>query len=689
LKAGGYTGHKLGVFIVRILFLLFGDSTGLWPRQAFGDFVRNRTNEDGSDLGIWLSHLFSVLDTIEPDRSNVLDEDLAAFPYVNGGLFAGHYEAPDTTRSMRDGLLSAATFDWSAISPAIFGSIFQEVMHDDRDAIGAHYTSEKNIMRVIEPLFLDELKTDLEECGSSPIKLRNFHERLASLTFFDPACGCGNFLVIAYRELRALETKALLRQSTKRGKLVVQRAFDLESRRKVSLSQFYGIEILEFPCRIAETAMYLMDHLANEDLSAAFGHNIVDLPLQAQIKVVTENALDMDWNDVIPSDQVSFVYGNPPFLGKKGRSEAQQADMVRVFGGERGTGELDYVTAWYEKMRTYVTLSTTRIAFVSTSSIVQGEQVSVLWPRLLDKDFEIGFAHRPFSWSSEARAAAVVAVVIVGMARTGAWKRKRIFEYPDPRGEPLETEVKNINAYLADYGNVYVRSRRTPLYDVPPARFGSMPNDHGSLILTSDEAAEIRATDPIAAKYIAPMVSTRQMLHGEERFCLWLEASTPADRKSSPELVKRIKAVRAHRLASTRAATRQLAEVPYLFAERRQPNSDYLCIPRHASENRRLLPMAFYPKIAIASDSTVSIEEADAYLFGVLQSSMFSLWLETVGGRLEDRLRFSIEVVYNTFPFPDPSTSRRAAVAAAAKAVLAARSAQGSTPLADLYDPDV
>jgi hypothetical protein len=684
LDATGYTGHQLRVFLVRLLFLLFGDSTGLWPRRAWADLIVNRTAEDGSDLGMWIGHLFSVLDTEVGARSTAIDDDLADFPYVNGGLFAERIEPPDTNRSIRARMLEATHFDWSQISPAVFGAMFQSIMdRQARRAIGAHYTSERNIMKVIEPLFLDELQSELAACGSSSRRLQNFLNKLGTLTFFDPACGCGNFLVIAYRELRRLESEALVRLHGH----VVQLTHGLEQWRTVQVDQFYGIEIEEFPARIAETAVYLVDHLENERLSKAFGQNLIDLPLEATATIAVGNALEMDWNSLIPDGPATYVYGNPPFIGKKARTPSQKEDMTRVFSGGRNTAELDYVAAWYEVARKYVRSTTSKVAFVSTSSIVQGEQVPILWPRLLDNNFELGFAHRPFSWSSEARGAAQVSVVIIGW-QWGKWTgTKRLFDYPDPKGQPIETSAKQINPYLADFPTLYVTGRRTPLGNVPKATFGSMPNDGGHLIFGDEEAEQLRA-DTHAAPFVRQLASTRQMLRNQKRWCLWLADSTANERRASAEICKRVDAVRAYRLESKRQATKQLADTPYLFGEIRQPTEPYLCIPRHTSENRNILPMLFMPSSVIASDSTIAIPGADEYLFGILQSSMFAVWLESIGGRLDGRLRFSVEVVYNTFPFPDASPTQRARIQEAAREVLAAREAEPESSLVDLYDPE-
>lgn len=680
LAETGYPLHELGVVTVRLLFLLFGDDAGLWPRNQFADFIRDRTSEDGSDLGLWLNRLFEVLDTPEGRRTSALDEDLAAFPYVNGGLFAERVVPTDTTRSTRTALLEACSFDWSQISPAIFGSIFQSIMDPAaRRKIGAHYTAERNIMKVIEPLFLDDVRAQLDDAGTSKVKLNRLHDHIGRLTFLDPACGCGNFLVIAYRELRRIELEILERLHPG----PVQQSIDLDAWRKVSVDQFFGIEISEFPCRIAETAMYLVDHLENERLGLRFGVNVVDLPLEATATIANTNALLIDWGDLLPGEECSFVLGNPPFIGKKARSAPQVADMKHVFGT---TTDLDYVAAWYAKTIEYLGDGDGRAAFVSTNSISQGEQVPKLWPLVFDAGYQIDFAHRTFKWVSEARGRAHVHCVIVGFSSQRKLQR-RIFDYPDIAGDPIERKVSSVNQYLSDGPAPFVQSRTQPLVPIAAASFGSMPNDEGNLLISEGQYEVLTDGGSDALRFVRPMVSARQMLSGERRFCLWLVGVPASEIRSSSYVRTQVEAVKRYREASTRPATRRLAATPQLFGEIRQPSVRYLCIPRHASETRTLVPMAFYDPDVIASDSTLFVAGADLVLFGILQSAMFNTWQRTVGGRIKSDLRVSVEMVYNTFPFPEPSPSQAAAIEAAAQEVLDIRESFEDLSLADLYDP--
>jgi len=685
LRAARYDEHALRELLTRILFCLFADDTDVWDRGLFHTYLARYTREDGMDLGPTLNYIFQILDMAPKDRP-VLDPDLAAFTYINGDLFEKTLPIPTCNEEIRTALLAACRFDWSIISPAIFGSMFQNVMTAaERRQLGAHYTSEPNILRTIGPLFLDDLWKELDAADTTPA-LNRFHDKLARLKFMDPACGCGNFLVIAYRELRKLEDETL-RRLAKRGAGGNQPAIGLNLLCKVKVDQFFGIEIEEWPALIARTALYLIDHICNRDVSAEFGQHYVRFPIPASPSIVIGNALQMDWSTLVTPGDL-FVFGNPPFVGKKARNADQQEDMRTIFDGATGTATLDYVAAWYQKAVEFSSTSHLKVAFVSTSSITQGEQVPILWQRLLDQGIDIGFAHRPFDWASEAKGPAHVQCVIIGFEDGGWSGKKRLFDYPDPQGEPVERAVKEINPYLVDAPVLLVEKRRSPLGGAPAASFGSMPNDGGFLLLSDEEAADLKKADPVAAAFLREMASTHQMLRSERRWCLWLADTTSAQRRSSPELRRRIESVRRYREKSTRAQTKQLAATPYLFGEIRQPTSNYLCAPRHVSENRTLLPMLFLPSTVIASDSTIAIPGADHYFFGVLQSAMFMAWLRAIGGKLDGRLRFSAEVVYNTFPFPSPSAKQKASIATAGKEVLAARASEPGSSLVDLYDPD-
>lgn len=688
LAATGYDPHALRVFVVRILFLLFGDDTGLWSRNQFADLMRDRTSDDGADLGMWITRLFSILDKHEDSRTTALDEDLAAFPYVNGDLFDEPLEPPDTTRSIRDRLLEASASDWSQISPAIFGSIFQSVTDPTRRrALGAHYTAESHILKLIRPLFLDELETELAACGKSKAKLRAFHHKLGELTFFDPACGCGNFLVIAYRELRRLEREVLERLHA--GD--VQMTTDLTGWRQVSLDQFFGIELEEFPARIAETAMYLADHLENESLGRLFGVNFAELPLMTRSEIRVGNALTTDWDELLPPERCSYLLGNPPYAGKHLLTGEQRSDLAGVLGSHPQGGSLDYVSGWLVRAAEYTARNPgIRGAFVTTNSITQGEQVAALWPFLHVLGLHITFGWRTFNWTSEARGGAHVHVVIIGFQHGERAPTGTLFEVDPETKSAIVRTTPGLNGYLAPGDEVYPSARSTPLDPAtPPVVYGAKPADGGHLLLSSEEADEVRASDPIAAKHLRPLLSATEFLNGQQRYCLWLEGASPSDVRQSAVLTERLTGVRRFREASAKKQTRAMAEFPGLFAEVRRPAGSFIFIPRHASASRRLIPMGFVPAEAqaVVHDSGAYIDTDDMFLFGVLQSEMFATWQRTVGGRIKSDYRFNNKLVYNTFPFPDPGATLRDRIEHAARDVISARAGFPGESLANLYGP--
>lgn len=688
LAANGYEGHDLKVFLVRIMFILFADDTGVWERGQFEDFLENRTAEDGSDTGPLLERLFRVLDTPEAKRQSSLDPYLARFPYINGSLFHERIDIPDFNTGLRRRLLACSAFDWSAISPAIFGSMFQSVMDTKaRRSLGAHYTSEQNILKVITSLFLDDLREEFGPARNSVQRLNALHEKLARLTFFDPAAGCGNFLMLAYREVRRLEFDILARIREVKGN--AQQHLDISRLCKVNVSQFHAIEIEEFPARIAETAMYLVDHLENMRVSKEFGLYFARFPIVSEAKVQIGNAIRLDWNDVLPAEKCSFLFGNPPFVGMALLSDEQQADNRFAFDGLPGvsrTGRLDYVACWYAKAVKYMKGTQIRAAFVSTSSITQGEQVRSWGPMLLSSGFEIDFAHRTFRWTNEARGQAAVHVVIVGFSHGGAARQRLLFDYPDIGGQPLVVAAKNINPYLVDAPNVVPRKRSAPFHaDLPIATQGSKPWDGGNLLVGKDEIAEVRS-DPHAAKYLRRYCGATELLYNEDRWCLWLVDADPRDIKASALLRDRLARVREFRAQSKTAAVREKAKTPSLFSERRQPTGRYIAMPEVSSENRYFVPAAFLSPKTIASNKLIMWPGGDLWLFGVLQSSMFTAWVAAVSGRLKSDFQIAPGTVYNTFPFPDAASGDRAAVAAAADGVLVARKQVEPLTLAEMYD---
>ncbi len=684
LEAGGYTGHQLERFLVRILFCLFAEDTGIFDREAFRLYLINRTALDGSDLGLHLARLFDVLNTPVEKRQKNLDETLAAFPYVNGDLFAERLGFADLNRDMRNALLACTQFDWSRISPAIFGSLFQAVMEaKERRQIGGHYTSERDILKVIRSLFLDELRAEFERAKGSKAELKRFHEKIAGLRFLDPACGCGNFLVITYRELRLLELEIL-----KLLYVHTQREAGMLPLSLLDVDAFYGIEISEWPVRIAEVAMWLMDHQMNLRLSEAFGEYFRRLPLKKSPTIVCGNALRLDWKEILPADKCNFVLGNPPFVGKHLMTAEQESDMELVWGKDSGAGVLDYVTGWYRKGAEYIKGTHVRIGFVSTNSISQGEQVGALWnPLFHGFGLKIHFAHRTFKWESEARGKAHVHVVIIGLGAFDA-PNKRIYEY-GPDDEKATVDIaKNVSPYLVDGPDFAVVARNKPICTVPPCEYGSKPTDGGNLIVEEEDREIFIAENPGAEKYLRPLLCADEYLHSIPRWCLWLADAPPVDIRNIQGIKKRVEAVRAFRLASKKEPTRRMADQPALFAEIRQPCERFVLVPQHTSQNRRYIPFGYFDPKYIVHNSCSAIGSATFFQFGVLSSAMHMAWVRAICGRIKSDFRYSTNLVYNNFPWPEaPTAKQRSAVEKAAQAVLDARKKFPDATLADLYDP--
>ncbi|MDI9235082.1 DNA methyltransferase [Limnohabitans lacus] len=693
LKASGYSGHALEVLLVRLLFCLFADDTGIFqPAQSFRDFVEERTAPDGSDLGPRLGQLFQVLNTHESQRSKNIDEQLGQFAYINGRLFEETLPMADFSTAMREALLDACALDWSAISPAIFGSLFQSIMDEKaRRNLGAHYTSEANILKLIKPLFLDELHAEFERVKGHRNKLFEFHKKLRQLTFFDPACGCGNFLVISYRELRELELKVLRADhelSAHKGQLTV----DVHGLIGVNVDQFFGIEIEEFPAQIAQVALWLVDHQMNLRVSVEFGLYFARIPLKSTPQIRHANALQLDWNDVLPAERCSYVLGNPPFLGYSYQSKDQKADLAAVMQGIHGAGVLDFVCGWYILAGRYCQGNQTHAAFVSTNSITQGEHVAVLWGEMQRLGMHIHFAHRTFQWSNEAKGNAAVHCVIVGFGHENQVV-KTIYEYEDIKGLPLAVPVKNINPYLIDAPTVFLPKRREPICNVPQMTKGSQPTDGGNLLLEDAEKTELLVVEPQADKWIRPFLGADEFINNIQRWCLWLVDCPPNELRSMPEVMKRIQAVKAMRKSSTKLATIELSETPAIFGEIRQPaEGNYLLIPLHSSEARTYVPIGFCDASIVCGNANAMIPNAGLFHFGVMTSAMHNAFMRFTCGRLESRYRYSNTIVYNNYPWPgfsgEPlSDKHRTAIEQAAQCVLDARAQFASSSLADLYDP--
>lgn len=760
LHRDGFRGHPLQLLLVRLLFCMFADKTGLFePAGQFTDLMENGTAADGGNLGPVLQQLFDELDTRIDERQKALPGWFKNYPYVNGHLFSEKVRTPSFDAGMRELLLDCCHIDWSRISPAIFGSMFQHIMDaanvtagdDLRRELGAHYTSEDNIQKLIGPLFLDELKAEFQAIKGSQNKLFEFQKKLRALRFLDPACGCGNFLVITYRELRALELD-VLRAVQGFG----TRIADPFKALCVNVDQFSGIELEEFPARVAQVAMWLVDHQMNVQASELLQQWLPRLPLLQSANIRIGNALDVDWAAFCPPTQTSFILGNPPFIGKQFQAEAQKADMERVLAGTniRHGGVLDYVAAWYIKATQYLTAAGAakasdrkrefkdaafaqakdvdlfaehigtqhalaaashifelaenqdraarekiRVGFVSTNSITQGEQVGVLWSWMLKEGIAIEFAHRTFKWSNEASGMAAVHCVIVGFglaARVDQLESRRLFNYAQADGAPVEVAAKRINPYLVDAANVALPNRRSPVAAVPAIVFGSMPNDGGHLLMSDEEKTALLNIEPEAAPWIRPFLGAEEFINQLPRWCLWLADCPPAALDKLPAVKRRVAAVKAHRLASSREATRRLAATPTLFGENRQPETPYLLVPSVSSERRKFIPIGFLPASTIASNLTLIVPNATPYHFGILSSSMHMAWVRYTCGRLKSDFRYSAGIVYNNFPWPQfeentataPATPAQSAIetiASVAQGVLDARAAHAGASLALLY----
>ena len=754
LGPDGRAGHPLQMFLVRVLFCLFADDTGLFsPKDSFLDLVE-ATKGDGSDTGHALADLFQNLSAPLQSRQTSTAEQFAAFPYVNGRLFEEALPIPTFDADMRRLLLDCCRLQWASISPAIFGAMFQKIIEldarDRRRQLGAHYTSEANILKLIGPLFLDELRAEFERVKNHKEQLFAFVKKLRTLNFLDPACGCGNFLVITYRELRRLELDAL--QAAGKFGIAIVHAAELF---QVRLDQFHGIEIEEFPAQVAQVAMWLTEHQMNLEGGRAFGEFFRSLPLTRSANIRHGNALRLDWEAFVPPTRLNYILGNPPFVGKKEQNTEQKEDFDFVAGGIKGAGVLDFVAGWYLKAAQYLSGSKEgfvsrdkqqfsdmrfsdtapspakrssippspakrgragmgasdtpqvedlfvaferedaaardriRCAFVSTNSISQGEQVGVLWSELFRRGIKIQFAHRTFKWSNEAPGKAAVHCVIIGFGLSNM-PIKRLFDYAELDGPAHERIADNINPYLADAPDALVVKRSEPISsNAPKVRYGSMPIDDGHLILNDSERQEMLRQAPQSQSWIRRYLGGDEFLNGTQRWCLWLAGIDPQTLKACKPILERVEKTQQFRRASGRKTTRELANKATLFGEIRQPDTSYLLVPKVSSERRPYMPIGFCPADWIASGSALIVPAATSYHFGVLSSAMHMAWMRTVCGRMKSDYQYSAQIVYNNFPWPQALDDKhRAAIEVAAQGVLDARDTHASSTLADLYDPN-
>ncbi|MER0082190.1 DNA methyltransferase [Corynebacterium sp. KPL2861] len=680
---------RTSIYLTRILFLLFGDDSGLWDTpHLFADFVRNETTPES--LGPQLNELFSVLNTAPEKRPKRLPLTLAKFPYVNGALFAEPLASEYFDYQMREALLAACDFDWSTIDVSVFGSLFQLVKSKEaRRGDGEHYTSKANIMKTIGPLFLDELRAEVDKLVSSPstsvAALERFRDSLSELIFCDPACGSGNFLLLAYRELRRIETDVIVAIRQRRGETGM--SLNIEWEQKLSIGQFYGFELNWWPAKIAETAMFLVDHQANKELANAVGRPPERLPIKITAHILHGNALSLDWAKTLPSSAAkTFIFGNPPFSGARTMSKSQKLELERAWSPEP-SGLLDLVTGWFAKAADVLSLRTGEFAFVATNSIVQGVQVPLLFGPLRKKQWSIKFAHRSFVWDSEAPGKAAVHCVIVGFTREPQVV-PQLWEYENGKGEPRNVPVnRQINGYLVDGAWILVESRRQPISPVLPAiTNGSEPREGGHLMVTREEFPELD-DDPILSKYLRPFVAGAELVRGTKRWCLWLTDLDPNDISKSAELKKRLDLVRGMRRAAKQTATKRAEAFPHLFVQIRQPQTDYLCIPIVVSTNRRFYTVDYLPKEVICSNRVYAVEDKDGFLFALASSSMFIGWQRSIGGQLKSDLSFSGTLTWNTFPVPELDEKTRQRIIKAGQRVLDARALHPERSLAEHYNP--
>ncbi|ODU93042.1 MAG: methylase [Lysobacterales bacterium 66-474] len=689
-----FTGHDLEVFMTRLLFCFFADDTGIFGANGQFDRLVQRSREDGKDTGSIIAELFQVLDTPHDARQATLDEDLAAFEYINGSLFAERSRIPSFNSTLRKLLLDCSGMYWGDISPAIFGAMFQgvlEAQHPDerrqasRRELGAHYTSERNILRVINPLCMDDLRAELHAPKRTKASLRALYDKLPTLTFLDPACGCGNFLVIAYRELRRIELDLIAEIFGDQPGIL-----DVSTLCRVTVHQFYGIEIDEAAAHIARVALWITDHQMNLEAAERFGTTRPTVPLVVAPTIRCANSLLTDWREVLPPERCSYVLGNPPFVGAKYMNDAQRADVAPIFAPLTNGGLLDYVAAWYVKAAEYIHgHPSIDVAFVSTNSITQGEQVGVLWPWLLGHGIHIRFAHHTFQWMNEGKGVAAVHCVIIGFGLREPAKRT-LYLYPNGiKGEPVELPAKNINPYLADAPDVVLRRRSKPLCESPEMVSGNKPIDDGNYLFTPEQHEAFLAQEPAAAPYFRRWLGGEEFINDIERWCLWLGDAEPSALKALPLAMQRVAAVRKFRAASKSTPTRKLAETPRRFHTEFIPRGNYLALPQVSSERRRFIPIAFLDDSMLCGDKLRLVDHATLFDFGVLTSTMHMAWVRYVTGRLKSDYQYSAKIVYNNFPWPQKvPEERRRTIAAAADVVLAARAAHPGATLAELYDTD-
>lgn len=686
----GYKGKTLEILLSRILFCLFADDAGIfYPKDIFLSYLINNTKEDGSDLGLHLNEIFQVLNREENRRQRNLNEDLISFPHVNGNIFSENIPHVSFNKKLRNILIECCQFDWKRISPAIFGSLFQAAMNPElRENLGAHYTSEKNVLKVLEPLFLNELNEEFNMASSSVVKLKNLKKKLSKMKFLDPACGCGNFLVLAYRELRKLELKIIKQIDSLNSK--TQMVLDVESSNltTISLNNFIGFEIDFFPSKITELSMWLVDHQMNVELSNYIGEYFAKIPISESVAVFNINANEVNWKDYVQTQEVNYIIGNPPFRGVKERTKNQSNEVKNIFYKIPGAGNLDYVTCWFKKASEFIKDTPIKCAFVSTNSISQGIQPGILWKVLLNLETKIDFCYRTFVWDNELKKKANVHVIIIGFSHKNVKTKKLIYDF-DLQKKLFSKNVKNINEYLLDAPFVLIEVKKKPISKIfPEMNYGSIGYDKNVFIFNQEsELNNFLKENPLAKKYIRKYMGSVEMINNLKRWCLWLENIDHGDLKEMPGVKRKIEEVKMIRKASNRKSTRKTADTPYLFGEIRKPTKDYIGIPKVSSIKRDFLPIKFLDKETIPNGSLAFINGQDKFIFGILSSSIYSVWLSCVGGKMKSDYQNSISIVYNNLMIPENTDKNlKEDVVNSVDAILEIRNATNEKTLANLYD---
>ncbi len=666
--------HSLNVFFSRLLFCFFAEDTEIFPKGSFTHFV-SHTQHDGSDLDSYLNRLFEVLNT--QNRADY-PEIFEKFPYVNGGLFGNEQFAPKFSAKSRKMIIECGELDWSAINPDIFGSMIQAVVHtDQRSSMGMHYTSVQNIMKVIDPLFLDELRQEFEDNCDNEKKLNQLLNRLENLRIFDPACGSGNFLIIAYKELRKLEIEIF--EQIRRVGTALQLPFS-----RIKLSQFYGIELDDFACEVATLSLWLAEHQMNVKFKEVFGHASPTLPLKESGKIICGNSTRLPWEEVCPKDEGKEIYilGNPPYLGSSLQDKEQKSDLSFVFDGIDGYKNLDYISCWFLKGGRYIRSYNSKFAFVSTNSICQGEQVGLLWPHLFDLQLEIDFAYSSFKWANNAKSNAGVTCCIVGL-RSSRVGTKRFFK------DGVSASVKNINPYLAIGENSIVVKKASPISKIPKMENGNKAVDGGHLIFETEEIKNsFLNLFPESKKFIRELIGSKEFIRGVKRYCLWIKKEDESEAVKITGISERINAVKEVRLKSTDIGARKLAEISYRFRDQREAKNNILIIPAVSSERREYIPVGFLGSDTIVVAPNFVLFDAPVWIFGLVSCRMHTIWVKAVGGQLETRIRYSSVLCYNTFPFPDINEKQKQAITSHVYNILEEREKHPEKTMAELYDPN-